>query len=65
VTWARFPVPVTSTRGFRAAISLVAANRAAMAALFSHHFPLARAAEAIEFAMSRPPDAIKIVVTVT
>jgi len=28
------------------------------------HFPLARAAEAFEFAMSRPPDAIKIVVTV-
>jgi L-gulonate 5-dehydrogenase len=49
---------------FRDAISLVAANRAAIAALFSHHFPLTRAAEAIEFAMSRPPDAVKIVVTV-
>ena len=49
---------------FREAIKLIAANRAAVAALFSHHFPLARAAEAFEFAMSRPPDAIKIVVTV-
>jgi threonine dehydrogenase-like Zn-dependent dehydrogenase len=33
-------------------------------ALFSHHFPLDRAAEAIEFAMRRPPDAIKVMVTV-
>ncbi len=49
---------------FRDAIKLVAVNRAAISALFSHHFPLARAAEAFEFAMSRPPDAIKIVVTV-
>jgi threonine dehydrogenase-like Zn-dependent dehydrogenase len=49
---------------FRAAIKLVAANRTAISALFSHHFPLARAAEAFEFAMSRPPDAVKIVVTV-
>jgi threonine dehydrogenase-like Zn-dependent dehydrogenase len=49
---------------FRAAIKLVAAHRAAISALFSHHFPLARAAEAFEFAMSRPPDAVKIVVTV-
>ena len=49
---------------FRAAIKLVASHRAAISALFSHHFPLARAAEAFEFAMSRPPDAIKIVVTV-
>ncbi len=49
---------------FRDAIKLVAANRAAISALFSHHFPLARAAEAFELAMSRPPDAIKIVVTV-
>jgi threonine dehydrogenase-like Zn-dependent dehydrogenase len=40
------------------------ANRAALAALFSHHFPLTRAGEAFEFAMKRPPDAIKIVVTV-
>jgi hypothetical protein len=32
--------------------------------LFSHDFPLARSAAAFEFAMSRPPDAIKIVVTV-
>ena len=49
---------------FAAAVRLVAANRAAIAHVFSHHFPLARAAEAFEFAMSRPPDAIKIVVTV-
>jgi threonine dehydrogenase-like Zn-dependent dehydrogenase len=49
---------------FRAAISLVKANRASLAALFSHHFPLTRAGEAFEFAMKRPPDAIKIVVTV-
>jgi 2-desacetyl-2-hydroxyethyl bacteriochlorophyllide A dehydrogenase len=49
---------------FRDAIKLVAAHRAAVAELFSHHFPLARAAEAFEFAMSRPQDAVKIVVTV-
>jgi L-gulonate 5-dehydrogenase len=49
---------------FRAAISLLKANRASLAALFSHHFPLTRAGEAFEFAMKRPPDAIKIVVTV-
>ena len=49
---------------FGEAIRLVLANRAAVANLVSHHFPLARAAEAFEFAMSRPPDAIKIVVTV-
>jgi L-gulonate 5-dehydrogenase len=48
---------------FRAAISLVAANRQKIAKIFSHHFPLARAAEAFEFAMSRPPDAVKVVVT--
>ena len=50
--------------GFRNAISLVRANRASLAELFSHHFPLTRAAEAFEFARSRPPDAIKILVTV-
>jgi len=49
---------------FQAAINLVSANRASLAAIFSHHFPLTRAAEAFEFAMKRPPDAIKIVVTV-
>jgi L-gulonate 5-dehydrogenase len=49
---------------FRAAISLVTSNRKHVTQLFSHHFPLARAAEAFEFAMSRPPDAVKIVVTV-
>ena len=49
---------------FSAAIRLVADCRGAVSHLFSHHFPLARAAEAFEFAMSRPPDAVKIVVTV-
>jgi threonine dehydrogenase-like Zn-dependent dehydrogenase len=49
---------------FRAAINLVRANRASLAALFSHHFPLTRAVEAFEFAMSQPPDAIKVLVTV-
>jgi threonine dehydrogenase-like Zn-dependent dehydrogenase len=49
---------------FRTAISLVKANRASLAVLFSHHFPLTRAGEAFEFAMKRPQDAIKIVVTV-
>ena len=49
---------------FLNAVRLVSENRACIAALFSHHFPLARTAEAFEFAMSRPPDAVKIVVTV-
>jgi 2-desacetyl-2-hydroxyethyl bacteriochlorophyllide A dehydrogenase len=49
---------------FRNAIKLVSSNRASLTALFSHHFPLSRTAEAFEFAMKRPPDAIKIVVTV-
>ena len=49
---------------FCAAISLVTACRPHVSQLFSHHFPLARAAEAFEFAMNRPPDAVKIVVTV-
>jgi 2-desacetyl-2-hydroxyethyl bacteriochlorophyllide A dehydrogenase len=49
---------------FQAAINLVRANRASLAALFSHHFPLTRAAEAFEFAMNQPPDAIKVLVTV-
>jgi threonine dehydrogenase-like Zn-dependent dehydrogenase len=49
---------------FRAAVRLVSAHSASLAALFSHHFPLARAAEAFELAMSRSPDAIKVVVRV-
>src|SRR5689334_17697311 len=49
---------------FRYAISLVTSARENISKLFSHHFPLARAAEAFEFAMSRPPDAVKIVVNV-
>ena len=48
-----------TARDFGEAIKLIEANRAAVTALFSH-FPLARAPEAFEFAMSRPPDAIKI-----
>jgi threonine dehydrogenase-like Zn-dependent dehydrogenase len=46
------------------AVRLVSAHSASLTALFSHHFPLERAAEAFEFAMKRPQDAIKIVVTV-
>lgn len=49
---------------FSDAVSLVTAIRKNIAKIFSHHFPLARAAEAFEFAMSRPPDAVKIVVNV-
>jgi threonine dehydrogenase-like Zn-dependent dehydrogenase len=49
---------------FRNAVRLVSAHSAPLTALFSHHFPLERAAEAFEFAMGRPQDAIKIVVTV-
>src|SRR5690349_12767611 len=49
---------------FRYAISLVISARENISKLFSHLFPLARAAEAFEFAMSRPPDAVKIVVNV-
>jgi threonine dehydrogenase-like Zn-dependent dehydrogenase len=49
---------------FLAAINLVRANRASLSTLFSHHFPLTRAAEAFQFAMKRPSDAIKIMVTV-
>jgi threonine dehydrogenase-like Zn-dependent dehydrogenase len=49
---------------FRNAVRLVSAYSESLTALFSHHFPLKRAAEAFEFAMKRPQDAIKIVVTV-
>jgi threonine dehydrogenase-like Zn-dependent dehydrogenase len=49
---------------FLNAVRLVSAHSASLTALFSHHFPLERAAEAFEFAMKRPQDAIKIVVTV-
>ena len=50
---------------FQHAISLVKAARDSITQLFSHHFPLARAAEAFEFALRRPPDAVKIVVNVS
>jgi threonine dehydrogenase-like Zn-dependent dehydrogenase len=46
------------------AVGICGSDRASLAAIFSHHFPLSRAAEAFEFAMNRPPGAIKIVVTV-
>ena len=49
---------------FRNAVRLVSGHSASLTALFSRHFPLERAAEAFEFAMKRPQDAIKIVVTV-
>jgi threonine dehydrogenase-like Zn-dependent dehydrogenase len=49
---------------FNNAVRLVSAHSASLTALFSHHFPLEHAAEAFEFAMKRPQDAIKIVVTV-
>ena len=49
---------------FQQAIDLIKTSRSTITAIFSHHFPLARAAEAFEFAMSRPPDAIKVIVTV-
>jgi 2-desacetyl-2-hydroxyethyl bacteriochlorophyllide A dehydrogenase len=49
---------------FLHAISLVSANRASLAEIFSHHFPLDRTADAFKFAMSRPPDALKIVINV-
>jgi threonine dehydrogenase-like Zn-dependent dehydrogenase len=49
---------------FRYAISLVTSVRENISKLFSHHFPPACAAEAFEFAMSRPPDAVEIVVNV-
>jgi threonine dehydrogenase-like Zn-dependent dehydrogenase len=49
---------------FRNAVRLVSAHSASLTALFSHHFPLEHATEAFEFAMRRPQDAIKIVVTV-
>jgi threonine dehydrogenase-like Zn-dependent dehydrogenase len=49
---------------FLNAVRLVSAHSASLTAIFSHHFPLERAAEAFEFAMKRPADAIKIVVTV-
>ena len=49
---------------FRTAALLVSKHKTALTELFTHHFPLTRAAEAFEFAMSRPPDAIKVIVTV-
>lgn len=49
---------------FRAAVRLVRAHRTALFALCTHHFPLARTAEAFEFALRRPPDAIKVLITI-
>ncbi len=48
---------------FQIAIDLIKAH-SAIAEVFSHHFKLARAAEAFGFAMRRPPDAIKVIVTI-
>jgi L-gulonate 5-dehydrogenase len=47
---------------FQVAIGLIKAST--ITEIFSHHFPLARTAEAFDFAMSRPPDAIKVIVTI-
>lgn len=49
---------------FAAAVALVAANQKAVAAMLTHRFPLTRARDAVEFVMSRPPDAVKVLVTV-
>ncbi len=49
---------------FTNAVRLVSAHSASLTALFSHHFNLEHAVEAFEFAIKRPQDAIKIVVTV-
>lgn len=49
---------------FAAAVDLVAANRKAVTAMLTHRFPLTRAREAVEFVMSRPPGAVKVLITV-
>ena len=49
---------------FAAAVALVTANRRAVTAMLSHRFPLTRARDAVEFVMSRPPGAVKVLVTV-
>ena len=52
-----------SAADFRAATGLVRAHREAIAALFSHRFPLTGAREAIECVASSPAGAVKVLVT--
>jgi threonine dehydrogenase-like Zn-dependent dehydrogenase len=52
-----------SAADFRTAIWLVRARREAIAALFSHRFPLTRAREAIECVANSPADAVKVLIT--
>jgi L-gulonate 5-dehydrogenase len=49
---------------FAAAVALVAENQKAVTAMLTHRFPLTRARDAVEFVMSGPPDAVKVLVTV-
>lgn len=49
---------------FAAAVRLVERNQKAVAAMLTHRFPMARAREAVEFVMSRPPDAVKVLVSI-
>jgi threonine dehydrogenase-like Zn-dependent dehydrogenase len=49
---------------FRSAVALVQARREAIAALFSHRFPLTRAREAIECVADPASGAVKVLITV-
>jgi L-gulonate 5-dehydrogenase len=49
---------------FAAAVRLVSGNQKAVTTMLTHRFPLTRTREAVEFVMSRPPDAVKVLVTV-
>jgi L-gulonate 5-dehydrogenase len=49
---------------FRAAVALVQSHRDAIAALFSHRFPLTRAREAIECVANPASGAVKVLITV-
>jgi len=53
-----------SAADFRSAISLVRAHREAIAALFSHRFPLTGARDAIECVANSPAGAVKVLITV-
>ncbi len=50
---------------FAAAGRLVQAHRESVAALLTHRFPLAQAQQALEYVASAPPDAIKVLITIT
>lgn len=50
---------------FAGAVRIVAAHRDLVFALFSHRFPLSQVGKAFEFAMNRPSDVIKVLVTIT